>query len=231
MAEKSAPPFEQARCILDEHFNRTFDILTVRQLKAACGGSGSLSTYSEYRERWRQDRVSRSGVISTFLALQNQIDAFTKTLNNTVDNLRSQFKGVPLSMPDDEMLPEADRTKALGEASLADESEEPIRTTEVVPNEADESECERLRRLAEIAAAKSEPRFLDEPPAKGAVVGGPKANHERASPSNRSEHKALEKEGDPLSRADTSGHQATLPLGATQSRRDERGTMNDGGAS
>lgn len=231
MAEKSAPPFEQARHILDEHFNRTFDILTVRQLKSACGGNGSLSTYSEYRERWRQDRVSRSGVISTFLALQNQIDAFTKTLNNTVDNLRSQFKGIPLSMPDDDMLREADRTHAPSEAGSVYERKEPIRTTEAVPLEPDHSERERLRKLAEIAAAKSTPRFLDESPAEGAVVGRPEANHERASPSNRSEQKALEKEVDPLSRADTSGHQATLPLGANQSRRDERGTMDDGGAS
>ena len=231
MTKKSAPAFEHACAILDAHYNQSLKILTVRQLKSACGGSGSLSTYSEYRDRWRQDRILQSGIFSTLLVFESQIEGFAKGATHTLNTLRSQMQTVPLFMPDDEALPEADPTKPAEDASLEGEKEGTIRTTEAVPNESVESENEGVKRLAEIAAAKSEPRFLDGSSRQGDAGDKDAVHPERAMPRERFEKEAPEKEKAPLSRADMGGQQSTLPLGANQSRGDERGTMHDGGAS
>ena len=63
MTKKLAPPFEMACERLDSYFRKTHQIMTTRQLKAACGGFGSNETYLEYITRWRAERVEMTGVL------------------------------------------------------------------------------------------------------------------------------------------------------------------------
>ena len=70
---------------LDTHFNKTAKILSTRDLKAACGGEGSLETYLHYVKRWQSERLQGSGIIPALFAMKQHLQSSTTILDAMID--------------------------------------------------------------------------------------------------------------------------------------------------
>lgn len=80
-----APPYEVAKMHLDTHFNKTAKILSTRDLKAACGGEGSLETYLHYIKRWQSERLQGSGIIPALFAMKQHLQSSATILDAMID--------------------------------------------------------------------------------------------------------------------------------------------------
>lgn len=230
MASKKAPTYEVACDELDRHFVKTHQVLTTRQLKSVCGGSGSNETYHEYIARWRADRVERSGALSTLLSIRNHVDSSKKTMDLLVDTLSQQLAMCPLDLTDASAEADDDGDEASIEEPVGQDDRQGADQGTIPATEKDR-EIE-IARLAANAAQASEARFHSEemPFApersyRSTPVETPERNGEPKSPFPQDEKDAS------LSRADTGSQQAALPLGANQSGTGERETRHDGVAS
>lgn len=72
---RKASPYEVAKAQLDSHFTKTATVLPTRDLKAACGGEGSLETYSYYIKCWQGEMLQGSGIVPTLVAIEQQLQA------------------------------------------------------------------------------------------------------------------------------------------------------------
>jgi hypothetical protein len=230
MASRKAPTYEVACDELDRHFVKNHQVLTTRQLKAACGGSGSNETYHEYIARWRADRVERSGALSTLLSIRNHVDSSKKTMDLLVDTLSQQLAMCPLDFIDasaeadgggdgssiEEPVGQDDRQSAGQGAIPATEQDRQIEIDRLAANAA---------RASEARFHREEMPFAPERAYRPTPVETPERNGEPKSPFPQQEKDAF------LSRADRGSQQAALPLGANQSGTGERETRHDGGAS
>lgn len=82
---RKAPGYEVAKAHLDTHFTQTAKIFATRDLKAACGGEGSLETYSYYIKRWQSEKLQGSGIVPTIFALKQQQQAYTAIFDAMID--------------------------------------------------------------------------------------------------------------------------------------------------
>ena len=230
MASRKAPTYEVACDELDRHFVKNHQILTTRQLKTACGGSGSNETYHEYIARWRADRVERSGALSTLLSIRNHVDSSRKTMDLLVDRLSQQLAMCPLDLPDASAEADDDGDGESIEEPVGQEDRQRADQGHILATEQDRKI--EIDRLSANAAQASEARFhgeempfAPERAYRSTMVETPKRNGELKSPFPQDENDTS------LSRADTGSQQAALPLGANQSGTGERETRHDGGAS
>lgn len=230
MANKLAPPFQEACVELDRHFAKTHQVLTTRQLKAACGGSGSNETYLEYIVRWRAERIERTGVLSTVLSLHNQIESFTKTTALLLTTLSGQLRMCPIEIPNDEVV-----NSDLVESAFEDEhtasghGAAKVRDKDAI-QAADDHRVADIEQLAEAAAKASEARFLDE-----ALLTAPERSLEavpveRELPLDQDYPASPFEEDISFSRDDMGRRSAALPDGTNQSGTDEKETTYDRGA-
>ncbi len=88
---KKAPAYDKAKATLDSHLAKTGKILTIRQLKAACGGVGSNETYQQYMGQWREDRMKASGLNATLLAIRNQTESHAAIMKSLIDQAMLQI--------------------------------------------------------------------------------------------------------------------------------------------
>jgi hypothetical protein len=84
-SKPKAPPYGVAKIHLDTHFNKTAKVLSTRDLKAACGGEGSLETYLHYIKRWQSERLQGSGIIPALFAMKQQLHSSVTILDAMVD--------------------------------------------------------------------------------------------------------------------------------------------------
>lgn len=82
---RKAPCYDVAKAHLDAHFTQTAKVLATRDLKAACGGEGSLETYSYYIKRWQSEKLQGSGIVPTIFALKQQQQAHTAIFDAMID--------------------------------------------------------------------------------------------------------------------------------------------------
>ncbi|HAG37200.1 MAG TPA: hypothetical protein DCL34_10360 [Erythrobacter sp.] len=212
---------------LDSYFRKTHQIMTTRQLKAACGGFGSNETYLEYITRWRAERVEMTGVLSTLLTLHNHMESFAKTTDLLLGTLSNQLQMCPIdfSAEDEERPSIVERP--------ADNQHEPVNPDTATTHDkvdaqfSEDHSPERVERFAETAAQASEARFHD----RDAVAASEKQHRaeptDGVAPSDWPAPMSAETEGSSLSRGDMGSRQAALPLGTNQSGTDERETVHD----
>ncbi|MEL7684464.1 hypothetical protein AAG594_09030 [Citromicrobium bathyomarinum] len=225
MTQKLAPAYEVAREKLNNYFNTTHQIMTTRQLKAACGGSGSNETYLEYISRWRAERIESTGVLSSLLSLQNSIESFAKSIHLQLSTISDQLRMCPI-----EIHP-ADVESACAVEDAVDRKPDPIESDSPTPSAQDakwtayEERDARVAKLRAGAAEASEARFLDEDPEATSDDAYRSDAPERATPSD--DASTREPDDTSLSRDDTGSRQTALPLGTNQSGPDERETIHD----
>jgi hypothetical protein len=82
---RKAPGYEVAKAHLDTHFTQTAKVLATRDLKSACGGEGSLETYSYYIKRWQSEKLQGSGIVPTLLGLRQQLQANTAIVDAMIE--------------------------------------------------------------------------------------------------------------------------------------------------
>ena len=82
---RKAPCYDVAKAHLDTHFTQTAKVLATRDLKAACGGEGSLETYSYYIKRWQSEKLQGSGIVPTLLGLKQQLQANTAIVEAMIE--------------------------------------------------------------------------------------------------------------------------------------------------
>ncbi len=229
MTNKLAPPFESACVELDRHFRQTHQVLTTRQLKAACGGFGSNETYLEYIVRWRAERIERTGVLSTVLSLHNHIDSFTKTTTLLISTLSEQLRMCPIELPDEDHMNSGVVEAAIDrEHYTANEKVAPANHSDDAQFASEQTPA-RIDQLAEAAAKASEVRFLDE-----AALSGPERDYESAPverelPLDEEYSASPFDEKTSFSRSDTGRQSAALPGGTNQSGTDEKEAIYDRG--
>lgn len=114
-----APPYEVAKMHLDTHFNKTAKILSTRDLKAACGGEGSLETYLHYVKRWQSERLQGSGIVPTLLGLKQQLLANTAIVEAMVDQALRQLTSLGAVADEIEDVSADDRANDLPNTSQA----------------------------------------------------------------------------------------------------------------
>ncbi len=230
MASRKAPTYEVVCEELDRHFVKTHQVPTTRQLKTACGGSGSNETYHDYIARWRADRVERSGALSTLLSIRNHVDSSKKMMDLLVDTLSQQLAMCPVDLNDASVGADGGGDGSSVEEPVGQDDRKSADQGAIPPTEQDRQI--EIDRLAANAARASEARFHSEEmpfaPERAyrtTPVETPDRNGEPKSPFSPEEKDTS------LSRADTGSQQAALPLGANQSGTGERETRHDGGAS
>lgn len=232
MTKKMAPSFEVACGELDRHFARTHRVFSTRQLKAACGGSGSNETYVDYITRWRADRIERSGVLATVLSLQNHINSFTKTTELMLGTLSDQLRMCPIDLADeDPEQPEGpNEDERRSAADVADRDRRSARALDQQPrSDFGDQERAKIERLSGAAAQTSEARFLDQ-----SASSSSEKDHRRDPfvddvPFEFRRPETTENSNASLSRADMGSRQAALPLGTDKPSEGERETRHDGG--
>lgn len=162
MTKRMAPSFEMACSELDRHFAKYHRVLTTRQLKAACGGSGSNETYLVYIKRWRDKRIEESGVRSTVLSLLNHFDSFTKTTGLMLGTLSDQLRMCPIDQP----AAEPEEPDEHGQKSAADIAESDVGSASEIEQQRQRDFSEQRRveieQRSDAAAKASEARYLDQ---------------------------------------------------------------------
>lgn len=228
MTDKLAPPYQDACSKLDNHFGKTHQVLTTRQLKAACGGSGSNETYLQYIVRWRADRIERTGVLSTVLSLHSHIDSFTKTTNLLLKTLSEQLRMCPTEIAKDEVI-SSDLVESAFDKSHTASEYDAAKACRTENFETDgERHPARIEHLAQSAAENSEARFLDKAPSTSPERGHFAKPVEQELPDQDYPASPF-KEDSSFSRAEMGSQSAALPVGSNQSGTDEKETIYDRG--
>ena len=223
MSNQKAPNFDEVGARLDKLFATNFTIPSVRELKAACGGKGSLSTYQTYLNRWVEDRRNASGTTAILLAIKAERNAHASVMSLLLTRLEQHMLAFPagLDLVDDD--DDVERDEATGEdRSLA--SQDPRSRTvgaaddgAPVPSDA----CDASTAFADIAS-RSEARFMDD---DDVIVPGARFDQRPATHGparqDRSAYMSTDRDSQlakntSLSRADGGGQQAALPLGTNQ---------------
>lgn len=230
MTQKLAPPYDQACIELDRHFSKTHQILTTRQLKAACGGSGSNETYLEYIVRWKAERINRTGVLSTVLSLHNHVESFTKTTSLLLSTLSEQLRMCPIKIPDEGDESSMREEGASDQEFATSEDDAAHVNGEQGGHTGAEQPPGRIEQLAETAAKVSESRYLDDDARHLSERVDRTVPVDRETPLDQPGPEAPRAKDDSFFRADTGSHSAALPLSMSQSETDEREILHDRGA-
>ena len=122
MSEQKAPSYDEVAARLDRIFSSTFALPTIRELKAACGGSGSLSTYQGYINRWSAERRSETGVSSIMLAMEAERKAHEQVMSLLAERLKAHMR---FSAPFDAKFAVAEISEGKGVRNFEPQRDEP----------------------------------------------------------------------------------------------------------
>lgn len=218
MTAQKAPAYEDVASHLDKMFTSTFTFPSVRDLKAKCGGAGSLSTYQAYKERWLEDRIGASGVQSILMAMRverNTHDSVMDALNSRLARLLQIFPSADRCSEDDDLDHRAAEREPDRRGDQEDVEEDNTTTSSDSFTDRDERGTDRA---ADIAA-QSIARFVEDDPipsaneAEGREPRSFTFEHEAARPTDQI---IPSKEDSAPSRFIGGGPQVAHPTEATQ---------------
>lgn len=231
---KKAPSYDVVRAQAANILSNTGKAPTVRQLKAECGGSGSLATYSEYLKRWSAEALAGSGLLASLLAVKSQVEAHCKMVCMLVEQASAQARFVPYGEYGESDVEDDDDDVADDRGS--DVMQTDLEDAVIYPNDAAEDD-EWFEYRLDMIAEQSIARFCGDDDYEVDNSTSDVSHSERVdlgsampdrSATPPTEAHFNDSQNTPPYRADGGSQQAAHPLGATPPAQGEGGTISDG---
>ncbi len=216
MSDKKAPSFDEVAARLDKMIATALTVPSVRDLRDACGGIGSLSTYQGYLNRWMEQRGNIAGVASVVLAIEAERRSHASMMSLLLARLEQHSRVFPpFDVSDGDNHDEVQSAGVSDARDAVGEDEFARREESAIASRLQEEDTARL-------AAQSVARFTHDEPAaqQGEPVSRPAAYHEQAAPARSASMPTAsdfpKHQTSSLSRSDGGGQQAAYPLGTNR---------------